>query len=200
VTEGISPAYIVPLAFWTVLIAELVGDKAIYTLTSLTLRFRAGLVFIAFAVASSAKMLVAVMLGSFVIRFQSHWTYVISGVAFFISAILIWRDEPGTALPNDQPRSESWTKGALACFAAFFFTEWGDPGQISAAALVLKSHMVLGTWLGGTLALMAKGAVAMTIGMQIRHRLPQRTLRLVASASCCVLGVLALSESVWRNL
>jgi putative Ca2+/H+ antiporter (TMEM165/GDT1 family) len=60
--------------------------------------------------------------------------------------------------------------------------------------------MVLGTWLGGTLALMAKGAVAMTIGMQIRHRLPQRTLRLVASASCCVLGVLALSESVWRNL
>jgi putative Ca2+/H+ antiporter (TMEM165/GDT1 family) len=200
VTEGISPAYIIPLAFWTVLIAELVGDKAVYTLTSLTLRFRAGLVFIAFAVASSAKMLVAVLLGSFVIRFQSHWTYVISGVAFFISAILIWRDEPGAALPNDQPRSESWTKGALACFAAFFFTEWGDPGQISAAALVLKSHMVLGTWLGGTLALMAKGAVAMSIGMQIRHRLPQRTLRLLASASCCVLGVLALGESVWRNL
>lgn len=194
--EGISPAYIVPLAFWTVLIAELVGDKAIYTLTSLTLRFRAGLVFIAFTVASSAKMLVAVLLGSFVVRIHSHWTYVISGVAFFISAILIWRDEPGSTLPNDQPTSKNWTKGALACFAAFFFTEWGDPGQISAAALVLKSHMVLGTWLGGTLALMAKGAVAMTIGLQIRQRVPQRTLRLLASASCCVLGVLALSQSL----
>lgn len=194
--QGISPAYIVPLAFWTVLIAELVGDKVIYTLTSLTLRFRTGLVFIAFAVASSAKMLVAVLLGSFVIRFQSHWTYAISGLAFFISAILIWRDEPGKALPNDQPRSESWTKGAFVCFAAFFFTEWGDPGQISAAALVLKSHMVLGTWLGGTLALMAKGAVAMTIGLQIRHRLPQRSLRLLASGSCCVLGVLAFGESM----
>jgi len=191
-----SFVYIVPLAFWTVLIAELVGDKVIYTLTSLTMRFRAGLVFMAFALASSAKMLVAVLLGSFVVRFQSHWTYLISGVAFFISAILIWRDEPGEAVADDRPKSESWTKGALACFAAFFLTEWGDPGQISAAALVLKSHMVLGTWLGGTMALMAKGAVAMTIGLKIRHRLPQRTLRLLASASCCILGLLALSQSM----
>jgi hypothetical protein len=47
------------LAFWTVLVAELVGDKSRCTLTSLTLRFRAGLVFSAFALASGAKMLVA---------------------------------------------------------------------------------------------------------------------------------------------
>lgn len=193
-SDGISNGYIVPLAFWTVLIAELVGDKSIYTLTSLTLRFRAGLVFVAFALASSAKMLVAILLGSAVIRFQSHWAYAISGIAFFVSAILIWTEEP-KIISDTQPHPTSWTKGALACFASFFLTEWGDPGQISAAALVLKSHLMLGTWLGGTLAIMTKGAVAMTIGMQIRDRLPQRTLRMLASASCCVLGILALSES-----
>jgi putative Ca2+/H+ antiporter (TMEM165/GDT1 family) len=187
--------YIVPLAFWTVLIAELVGDKSIYTLTSLTLRFRAGPVFAAFALASAAKMLVAVLLGNAIIRFQSHWTYAVSGVAFFVSAILIWTEKP-KPISESQPRPATWTRGALACFASFFLTEWGDPGQISAAALVLKSHMMLGTWLGGTLAMMTKGAVAMTIGMQIRDRLPQRTLRLLASASCCVLGILALSESM----
>lgn len=187
--------YIIPLAFWTVLIAELVGDKSMYTLTSLTLRFRAGPVFLAFAAASGAKMLVAVLLGSAVIRFQSHWTYAVSGVAFFISAILIWTEKP-KLVSADQPQPAGWTKGALACFASFFLTEWGDPGQISAAALVLKSHLMLGTWLGGTLAIMTKGAVAMTIGMQIRDRLPQRTLRLVASASCFVLGILAFSESM----
>jgi putative Ca2+/H+ antiporter (TMEM165/GDT1 family) len=61
---------------------------------------------------------------------------------------------------------------------------------------MLKSHLMLATWLGGTLAIMTKGAVAMMIGMQIRDRLPQRTLRLLASASCCVLGILALGESM----
>lgn len=194
-SDGISLGYIVPLAFWTVLIAELVGDKSIYTLTSLTLRFRASLVFVAFALASSAKMLVAVLLGTAINRFQSHWTYAISAVAFFVSAVLIWTEKP-ELVSADHPPPSTWTKGALACFASFFLTEWGDPGQLSAAALVLKSHMMLGTWLGGTLAIMTKGAVAMTIGMQIRHRLPQRTLRLLASSSCCVLGVLALGESM----
>jgi putative Ca2+/H+ antiporter (TMEM165/GDT1 family) len=188
-------SYIVPLAFWTVLISELVGDKSIYTLTSLTLRFRAAPVFLAFTVASAAKMLVAVMLGSAVIRFQSHWTYAISGVAFFISAVLIWTEEPKLAAEGE-PRPSSWPRGVLACFASFFFTEWGDPGQISAAALVLKSHMMLGTWLGGTLAIMTKGAVAMTIGMRIRDRLCPRTLRLLASASCFILGMLAFGESL----
>ena len=184
-----------PLAFWTVLIAELVGDKSIYALTSLALRFRAGLVFTAFAVASSIKMLAAVVLGRMLIHFQSHWTDVISGIAFFVSAILIWTEESEVQSGNDA-KSSSWAKGALACFASFFLTEWGDPGQISAAALVLKSHMMLGTWIGGTLAIMTKGGVVMFIGLKIRNRLPQRTLRLLASASCCVLGILALSRSL----
>jgi hypothetical protein len=35
----------------------------------------------------------------------------------------------------------------------------------------------------------------MTIGIHLRDRLPRRTLRLVASASCCVLGILTLGES-----
>jgi len=191
-----TSSYIVPLAFWTVLISELVGDKSIYTLTSLTLRFRAGSVFLAFAVASGAKMLVAVILGSAVIRFQSHLTYAVSGVAFFISAALIWTEEP-ELIGDDQPQPFSSPRGILACFASFFFTEWGDPGQISAAALVLKSHMMLGTWLGGTLAIMTKGAVAMTIGMRIRDRLCPRTLRLLASASCFILGMLAFGESLF---
>ena len=194
-SESLSFSYIVPLAFWTVLIAELVGDKSIYALTSLTLRFRAGLVFGAFALASGAKMLIAVLLGRVLMHFQSHWTYVISGVAFFISAILIWTEEPAAASDVDA-KPGSWTKGALACFASFFLTEWGDPGQISAAALMLKSHLLLGTWLGGTLAIMTKGAVVMTIGLKIRDRLPQRTLRLLASTSCFILGILAFSESM----
>ena len=186
------------LAFWTVLLAELVGDKSMYTLTSLTLRFRTGLVFGAFALASAAKMLVAVVLGSAILRFQSHWTYAISAIAFFVSAILIWTERIGPS-EEAEPESAAWRKGALACFASFFFTEWADPGQISAAALVLKSHLLWATWLGGTLAIITKGAVAMTLGVHIRNRFSRRTLRVLATVSCCILGIMALGEIVLAN-
>jgi len=179
------------LAFWAVLVAELIGDKVMYALASLALRFRWGVVFAAFAVASAAKMMVAVMLGGAIMRFQSHWTYLISAVAFFVSAILVWVDEPSETGAQETKQGR-WFNGAFVCFGAFFFAEWGDPGQIAAAALVLKSHLLLATWLGATLALMVKGAVALTLGLQIRQRLPQKTLRILSSGSCCILGILAI--------
>jgi len=183
------------LAFWAVLIAELVGDKSLYALASLALRFRWAVVFAAFAVAGAAKMAAAALLGGAIMRFQGHWTYLVSAVAFFVSAVLIWVDEqPET--DRDNSSRAGWRKGLLVCFGSFFFTEWGDPGQIAAAALVLNSHLVLATWIGATMALMIKAAVVLTLGMQIRHRLPHRALRILASGSCCVLGILAVGESM----
>jgi putative Ca2+/H+ antiporter (TMEM165/GDT1 family) len=183
------------LAFWAVLIAELVGDKSLYALASLALRFRWAVVFAAFAVAGAAKMAVAALLGGVIMQFQGHWTYLVSAVAFFVSAVLIWVDEePETNQENT--RRMSWRKGLMVCFGSFFFAEWGDPGQIAAAALVLNSHLVLATWIGATTALMLKGAAVLTLGVQIRHRLPHRAVRIVASGSCCVLGILAVGEGI----
>jgi putative Ca2+/H+ antiporter (TMEM165/GDT1 family) len=183
------------LAFWAVLIAELVGDKSLYALTSLALRFRWAVVYAAFTVASAAKMMVAALLGSAMMRFQGHWTYLVSAVAFFVSAILIWVDEPCEP-ESGRIHSRGGWKGLLVCFGSFFFTEWGDPGQIAAAALVLKSHLLLATWIGATLALLVKGAAALTLGLQIRNHLPQKALRILASASCCSLGILAIGQSM----
>src|SRR5229473_1235357 len=179
------------LAFWSVLIAELVGDKSIYALTSLALRIHWVVVFAAFAVVSSVKIRAATLLGSVVMRIHGHWPYVVSAGAFFVSAILIWMDEP-SQIGLEITRRGDWSKGILVCFTSFFFTEWGDPGQIAAAALVLKSHMLLATWMGATLALVTKGAVALALGVQIRNRLPRRALRILASGSCCILGILAI--------
>lgn len=190
---GFGP--VVLLAFWAVLVAELVGDKSLYALASLALRFRWFVVFAAFTAASAGKMMVAVLLGSTVMRFHSKWTYLISAVAFFVSAILIWVDEPPQE-GRESSEQGGWLKGLVVCFSSFFLSEWGDPGQIAAAALVLKSHLPLATWGGATLALMTKGAVALTLGMQIRNRLPHRALRILASGSCCVLGLLVIGQRV----
>jgi putative Ca2+/H+ antiporter (TMEM165/GDT1 family) len=183
---------IVLVAFWTVLIAELVGDKSLYALASLALRCRLRTLYGAFAAASAAKMALTVLLGSAIMRFQSRWTIAVSAVAFFISAILIWVEDPEELSKREMQKGAS--RGALAWFAFFFFAEWGDPGQIAAAALVLKSHMLWGTWLGATSAILVKGAVAVTLGLKLRDRLPERTLRVLASASCCLLGVLTVTH------
>ncbi len=182
------------LAFWSVFIAELVGDKSIYALASFALRFHWAAVLAAFTVASAAKMMAAAVLGSAIMRIHGHWTYVVSAVAFFVSAVLIWVEEPPETGQENAKRG-NWSRGILVSFSSFFFTEWGDPGQIAAAALVLKSNLFLATWTGATLALMTKGIAALTLGLQIRNRLPRKALRILASGSCCVLGILAIARA-----
>jgi len=184
--------YVVLVSFWTVLVAELVGDKSIYTVGSLSLRFRTRVVYPAIIAAFAGKMLAAVLLGRIVVQLHSRWTDILSAVAFFISALFIWHKEPHPVSAQG-PVSSGWPRGAAVSFASLFFTEWGDPGQIAVAALTLKSHALLAPWLGGTLAMAAKGGLAMTIGRKMRDLFPQGVLRIMASASCCLLGILALS-------
>ena len=190
-----SFAEVVFLAFWAVLIAELVGDRSIYALASLALRFRWGVVFLGYTIANAAKMAVAAVLAQAITHFQSRWTFIISAVAFFVSAVLIWVDEPHETERVDAKR-QAWPRAAVICFCSFFLTEWGDSGQIAAAALVLKSHLLLATWLGATLGIMFKGAAALTLGLQIRNRLPVSALRVLSSVSCSVLGLLAIAQAM----
>src|SRR4029077_19453858 len=138
-----------------------------------------------------------VLLGRVIVQLNSRWTDLASACAFFVSAMLIWFDEDETSV--DKPEDNvSWSRAALVSFGSLFFTEWGDPGQISAAALTLKSHSLFAVWFGGTLAMTTKGFLAMVLGVKLRDRLPHRTLRTLASASCSILGVLALGGVVVR--
>src|SRR4051812_40870672 len=96
---GLPFGYLTVVVYWTVLMAELVGDKSIYTVTSLSLRYRPPTVLGALVVAFSLKMLAAVLLGSVMVQLNSRWTDIISAAAFFLSAVLIWLEEP--RLPCD---------------------------------------------------------------------------------------------------
>ena len=116
------------VAFWSVFIAELVGDRSLYALTSLALRFHWAVVFAAFAVASGVKILAATLLGSVVMQIHGRWPYILSAVAFFVSAVLIWIDEPQEEDWENAGQTD-WSRGILVCLASFFFTEWGDPGR-----------------------------------------------------------------------
>jgi putative Ca2+/H+ antiporter (TMEM165/GDT1 family) len=181
------------MAYSTVLVAELGGDKSIYTITSLALRFRAGAVLGACGVAFMGKMLTAVLLGRALGRVPDRWIGLMSALAFFSCALFIWLEKPET-ISRDAPERVSWRRATAVSFGSLFFTEWCDPGQISAAALAVQTPWVLAVWLGGTLALMTKATLALTLGVQLRAVLPQRLLRPLASTSCCVLGLLSVSK------
>ena len=189
--------YALLTTYWTVLIAELVSDKSIYTVASLSLRFRIGVVLGGTAAAFGAKMLFAVLFGQVLIQIPARFAASLSALIFFLAALLIWVKKP-VAVAEPSTASLAWSRATIVPFASLFLTEWGDPGQVSAAALVAQFHLALPVWLGGTLALITKGALAMMFALKLRDRIPETVLRGVATFSCCILGFLAIRESILR--
>ncbi len=184
--------YVLFASYWTVLVAELIGDKSIYTVASLTLRFRARLVFPAMVAAFGGKMLAAVVFGGLLTQLPTRLVTAASAAAFFGAGLFIWFRtlEPRTPEPVGEPR---WSQAAIVVFGSLFLSEWADPGQMTTAAMVAHFHVPFATWLGGTLAMTTKGVLAMTVGTRLRHRLPMQALRSVAFAACAILGVLTLA-------
>lgn len=90
------------------------------------------------------------------------------------------------------------SKAAALSFAAIFFSEWGDVGQITAATLAAKYGAPLMVWLGAVLAMIAKGGLASFLGAGIRRRLQDRVsprvVRYVAVTLLLVLGLLSVLE------
>lgn len=171
------------VVYSAVLLAELVGDKTIYTVTSLAMRVRAGVVLAVMAAAYSIKMAVAVLVGNVV---QSRAAGFVSAGAFVISAVLL-----GFEREEAQPK-------VLASFLSLFLTEWGDPGQLVAAASAAKFQMPAVVWIAGTMAMLTKGSLALLLGWKLRDRLPRQWIRRVAAVCLCVLAVITLIDAMRR--
>jgi len=73
-----------------------------------------------------------------------------------------------------------------------FLTEWADLGQLTTAALAVKSHAPLAVWCGATLALSTKGLFAVTLGTGLTRYVSERVMRLVGASVCLLIGVITL--------
>jgi Ca2+/H+ antiporter, TMEM165/GDT1 family len=180
------------LSYWTVLASELIGDKSIYTVTSLAVRFRPQWVYCGICAAFLGKMSIAVLFGKGLSRLPPSWLTGISAVTFLLSAAWIWlkKEKPAPGAPDGA--GFSWTSAVSVSFCSIFFSEWADLGQLSAAALVLKSNAPGVVWLGGSLALCTKGALAMALGLGLRERVPRHLVRALSASTCLVLAFVAL--------
>jgi Ca2+/H+ antiporter, TMEM165/GDT1 family len=176
-------------AYGTVLAAELIGDKTLYTLSSLAARFRIGPILAGAAAAFVGKMLLAVVLGRALGTLPPAFVAALSAVTFFAMAVILWRKQPREP-PADLP-APTWSRATLISFAAIFFPEWGDAGQLAAAMLVAQYGAPVVIWIGATLALVTKACLAVTLGIGLRRWVPRDVVRVVSVVICVIMGLLA---------
>ena len=181
--------------FGAVFIAEIVGDKLLYTTGVLAARYRTAPIMIGMAAAFMAKMGVAVLVGEAISRLPRLLVAGITAVSFIGVAITLWRKDDHYREERDKHKAH---KAAMVSFAAIFFSEWGDVGQITAATLAAKYHAALIVWLGAVCAMITKGSMAAFLGAGIRRRIHDRVsptvVRYVGVSLLLVLGALSVIE------
>jgi putative Ca2+/H+ antiporter (TMEM165/GDT1 family) len=163
---------IILATYGTVFVAEIVGDKLLYTTGVLATRYKT----------------VPIMCGM-ALAF-------ITAINFIAIAIVLWR-KPDKREIKQYPAS----RAVGVSFAAIFFSEWGDVGQLTAAGMALKfPNALLLVWIGAVAAMVTKGALAASLGAGVRgwiqSHLSPKVIRYAAVGLLLFLGLLSVIETL----
>jgi putative Ca2+/H+ antiporter (TMEM165/GDT1 family) len=181
------------VAYGMVFVAELVGDKAIYTIGTLATRYGPLPVFAGIVAAFMGKMLAAVLIGQTIATLPRIFLAGISALTFFMLALLFWFRKT-EAKPTDYGGPKHWYSPSFTAFGAIFFSEWGDVGQIAAATVAAQYRAPLTVWAAATMAMTTKGMLAIALGVGLRRHLSQTLLRRVALCLYVVMGIASLAS------
>jgi putative Ca2+/H+ antiporter (TMEM165/GDT1 family) len=183
--------------YGAVFVAEIVGDKLLYTTGVLATRYRTVPIMIGMLIAFMAKMAVAVAVGSAISKLPPLLVAALTSISFIGVAITLWRK------PVERPSFEKdrrASKAAIVSFAAIFFSEWGDVGQITAATMAARFGAPLLVWTGAVAAMVTKGALAASLGAGVRQwiiaRIPPTVVRYAGVSALLVLGLLSVLETL----
>jgi len=163
------------------------------------------------ALAFMCKMAVAVAVGAAITQLPRWLVATFTAASFIGVALTVWR-KPDVRAPK--PKDSTVLSGATVAFAAIFFSEWGDVGQVTAAGMAAKYvwsaqesattsalwQAAFLVWIGAVAAMVTKGALAGLLGESVRRwiadRVEPRVIRYVATAALVVLGILAVLETL----
>jgi Ca2+/H+ antiporter, TMEM165/GDT1 family len=189
----------IPVLFATyaaVFVAEIVGDKLLYTTGVLATRYRTVPIMIGMLTAFMAKMAVAVVVGNAISKLPPLAVAALTSVSFIGIAITLWRKPVERTVEKDNRAS----RAAMVSFAAIFFSEWGDVGQITAATMAARFGAPLLVWFGAVAAMATKGALAASIGAGVRQwivsRISPKIVRYAGVSALLVLGILSVLETL----
>ncbi|MEI9973917.1 MAG: TMEM165/GDT1 family protein [Ignavibacteriota bacterium] len=77
----------------------------------------------------------------------------ITAINFFAIAVVLWRKRDKREVTE---KNYPAYRAALVAFAAIFFSEWGDVGQITAATMAARFPAPLVVWLGAVAAMVTR--------------------------------------------
>jgi Ca2+/H+ antiporter, TMEM165/GDT1 family len=182
--------------YGAVFAAEIVGDKLLYTTGVLATRYRTLPIVVGMVVAFMAKMGVAVLIGRAIANLPPLLVAGITTLNFFGIAYALWRKPDKRESRREYPVS----RAVMVSFAAIFFSEWGDVGQITAATMAARFGAPLLVWCGAVAAMATKGALAASIGGAVRQwiqdHLSPKTIRYAAVGLLLLLGILSAVETL----
>jgi Ca2+/H+ antiporter, TMEM165/GDT1 family len=183
--------------YGAVFVAEIVGDKLLYTTGVLATRYRTVPIMMGMLIAFMAKMAVAVAIGNAISKLPPLFVAALTSASFIGIAIALWRKPVERVSPEKDQRN---SRAAMVSFAAIFFSEWGDIGQITAATMAARFHAPLVVWAGAVAAMATKGALAASIGAGLRQwiaaRVPPNVVRYAGVSALLVLGLLSVLETL----
>src|SRR6059036_3973264 len=104
--------------FAAVFVAEIVGDKLLYTTGVLAARYRTAPIMIGMAAAFMAKMGVAVLIGEVIAHLPRFLVAAITAASFVGVAIALWRKDDEYRHERDHHKAH---RVAMISFAAIFF-------------------------------------------------------------------------------
>ena len=181
--------------YGAVFIAEIVGDKLLYTTGVLATRYRTLPIMCGMAIAFMAKMAVAVLVGRAISKLPPILVATITTVNFFGIAYALWKKPDQRDVKKDEQKA---SRAVMVSFAAIFFSEWGDVGQITAATMAARYGAPILVWCGAVGAMVTKGMLAASLGAGVRswiqRRLSPRSIRYAAVIVLLVLGLLSVIE------
>ena len=166
--------------FAIIFVAELPDKTALASLVLAT-RHRPLPVWLGASLALTVQSGAAVIAGSLASLLPTRAVHLGAGVAFLVSAILMWRRHEEADLSKDTgTRLGFWHTVAIA-FGIVFVAEWGDLTQIGTAALAARYRSPIIVFVGSTAALWSVGAIAVFVGSRAAKMLdPERTKRIAA--------------------
>jgi putative Ca2+/H+ antiporter (TMEM165/GDT1 family) len=182
--------------YGAVFAAEIVGDKLLYTTGVLAARYRTAPILIGMGVAFAAKMGVAVLIGKAISTLPPLLVAAVTTLNFFGIAFALWRKPDKRESIREYPDS----RAAMVSFAAIFFSEWGDVGQLTAATMAARFGAPLLVWAAAVAAMVTKGALAASVGAALRQwiqaHFSPKTIRYAAVGLLLLLGVLSAVETL----
>ncbi len=204
---------IVLTTYAAVFIAEIVGDKLLYTTGVLATRYRWGAVVIGMALAFACKMAAAVAIGAAVATLLEHYRWVVAlvtGASFVALALTMFRKSD---VRNPKDKDTRILQGSMVAFATIFLSEWFDVGMQAAGTMAVTyvwstnrpgevsvMNAAVLVWIGAVGAMITKGGLAVAFGASVRNwiaeRVDPRVVRYVAVAAILVIGTLAVLETL----